>query len=153
MKLVIEVRRRRMSVTQGEADVYVNGEKAVTFGDKIELIGEGERCYGENIGGWGSKKPDTDFIAGFLWHPHDELYNYREKMERIMVNEKEPADSAESRIVVLLANLLGLYAERHSDSYNTGAEFWEMLLGELGTDFEELEALGVNIEDIKEAAR
>ena len=39
------------------------------------------------------------------------------------------------------------------DSYNTSADFWEMLLGELGTDFEELEALGVNIEDVKEAAR
>ena len=33
MKLVIEVKRRRTSVTQGEADVYVNGQKAVTFGD------------------------------------------------------------------------------------------------------------------------
>lgn len=153
MKLVIEVKRRRMSVTQGEADVYVNGQKVITFGDKIEMIKEGDRCYGENIGGWGSKKPDSSFIAGYLWHPHDELYNYREKMERILVDGEEPGESAENRLAVLLANAVGLYAERHSDSYNTGAEFWEMLLGELGTDFEELEALGVNVEDMKEAAR
>jgi len=101
VKLVIEVKRRRMSVTQGEADVYVNGQKVITFGDKIEMIKEGERCYGENIGGWGSKKPDSVFIAAYLWHP----YNYREKLERILA------------------------------------------------DGEELEALGVNNEDKKEAAR
>ena len=51
MKLVIEVKRRRMSVTQGVADVYVNGQKVITFGDEIEMIKEGERCYGDNIGG------------------------------------------------------------------------------------------------------
>lgn len=153
MKLVIEVKRRRMSVTQGEADVYVNGQKVITFGDKIEMIKEKERYYGENIGGWGSKKPDSAFIAGYLWHPHDELYGYREKMERILVDGEEPGESTENRLAVLLANAAGLYAERHSDSYNTSAEFWDMLLGELGTDFVELEALGVNIEDMKEAAR
>ena len=81
MKLVIEVKRRRMSVTQGEADVYVNDQKVITFGDKIEMIKEGERCYGENIGGWGS--------AGYLWHPHDELYSYKEKLERILVDGED----------------------------------------------------------------
>lgn len=89
MKLVIEVKRRRMSVTQGEADVYVNGQKVITFGDEIEMIKEGERCYGDNIGGWGSKKPDSAFIAGYLWHPHDELYNFREKLERILVDGED----------------------------------------------------------------
>jgi hypothetical protein len=89
VKLVIEVKRRRMGVTQGEADVYVNGQKVITFGDKIEMNKEGERCYGENIGGWGSKKPDSAFIAGYLWHPHDELYSYREKLERILTDGEE----------------------------------------------------------------
>lgn len=89
MKLVIEVKRRRTSVTQGEADVYVNGQKAVTFGDKIEMIKEGDRCYGENIGGWGSKKPDSAFITGYLWHPHDERCNYREELERILTDGEE----------------------------------------------------------------
>nr|WP_304956179.1 hypothetical protein [uncultured Acetatifactor sp.] len=153
MKLVIEVKRRRMSVTQGQADVYVNGQKVITFGDKIEMIKEGDRCYGKNIGGWGSKKPDSVFIAGYLWHPHDELYSYREKMERILVDDEETGESAENRLAVLLANAVGLYAEQHSDNYNTSEEFWEMFLGEMGTDFEELEALGVNIEDMKEAVR
>lgn len=47
MKLEIEVKRRRPSVTQGEASVYVNGEKVITFGDTIELIEDGKPYYGE----------------------------------------------------------------------------------------------------------
>ena len=35
MKLEIEVKRRRFSVTQGQADVYVNGEMVISFGDPI----------------------------------------------------------------------------------------------------------------------
>ena len=42
MKLVIEVKRRRMSVTQGVADVYVNGQKVITFGDAEYMCGEAE---------------------------------------------------------------------------------------------------------------
>ena len=41
--------RRRMSVTQGVADVYVNGQKVITFGDEIEMIKEGERCNGQSL--------------------------------------------------------------------------------------------------------
>lgn len=69
------VKRNRQSVTQGEATVYLNGEKLVTFGDKIELIKDGQSYYGENIGGWASVKPDSDFINGILFHPYDYIYH------------------------------------------------------------------------------
>ena len=51
MKLEIEVKRIRGSVTQGEAAVYVNGEKVIQFGDRIEIIKEGQPYYSEKIGG------------------------------------------------------------------------------------------------------
>ena len=92
--LTFSVERVRGSVTQGEATVYINGEKAVTFGDEIELIGRGERYYGPIIGGWASKKPDSAFINGLLWHPYDCLYFYSDKAKTIiqnLCNESSPA--------------------------------------------------------------
>ena len=50
MKLEIEVRRIRQSVTQGEAAVYVNGEKVIQFGDDIQMVQPGQKYYGEKIG-------------------------------------------------------------------------------------------------------
>lgn len=54
----------------------------------------------------------------------------------------------EERLRVLLLNAMGLYADRHSDSYNTRAEFTEMYLGELGTDSDELKELGIELSEI-----
>jgi len=82
--LRFEVRRNRPSVTQGSATVYINGEEAITFGDDIELIREGERYYGPIIGGWASKKPDAGFICGLLFHPHDELYHISQRAKKII---------------------------------------------------------------------
>ena len=84
MKVEIEVKRVRMSATQGEAKVYINGHYVSNFADKIELIQEGEAYFGENVGGWASKKPDTDFIRGVLCHPYEEAYHIHEKIGSIL---------------------------------------------------------------------
>lgn len=84
MVLDFTVKRNRQTVTQGEATVYLNGEKVVTFGDKIELIKDGQAYYGENIGGWASTTPDNDFINGVLFHPLDSVYHYSDKVKEII---------------------------------------------------------------------
>ena len=89
MKLEIEVKRIRGSVTQGEAAVYVNGEKVIQFGDRIEIIKEGQPYYSEKIGGWASVKPDADFIKGLLWHPFDDMYHYSDKVKEILDADTE----------------------------------------------------------------
>lgn len=81
MLLDFTVKRERGSVTQGGATVYLNGEKVVTFADTIELIKEGAPYYGENIGGWASTKPDSDFINGVLFHPFND---YSDKVKEII---------------------------------------------------------------------
>ena len=61
-------------------------------------------------------------------------------------NDKEiPEPNPEERLRVLLLNALTMYAEEHSDRYNSSSEFWEFLYGELGTDKEELEELGIKL--------
>lgn len=89
MKLEIEVRRLRGSVTQGEAAVYVNGEKAIQFGDTIEFIKEGQPYYSEKIGGWASVIPDSHFIKGLLWHPFEDMYHYSDKVKEILDADTE----------------------------------------------------------------
>lgn len=86
--ITIEVKRNRQSVTQGSATVYINGKEVLTFGDNICLkqkdgtftngfkTFENAKHYGEVISGWGSIKPDSDFIIGALYHPYDNLYQY-----------------------------------------------------------------------------
>lgn len=54
----------------------------------------------------------------------------------------------EERLKVLLANAIGIYAEAHSDRYNSSSEFLEFLYGELGTDGEEMKELGIDLTDI-----
>ena len=51
MKYIIEVKRRRSSVTQGSAHVLVNGIEVADFYDEIKLLKKGEHYYGENIDG------------------------------------------------------------------------------------------------------
>ncbi len=88
MKLEIEVKRIRESVTQGGAAVFVNGEKVICFGDRIELIKEGQPYYSEKIDGWASVKPDADFIKGLLWHPFDDNH-YSDKVKEILDADTE----------------------------------------------------------------
>ena len=60
--MTIEVVRQRSSVTQGEAEVRVNGETLVQYGDKITMDG----THGAIIAGWGSEKSDRSLIVSAL---------------------------------------------------------------------------------------
>ncbi len=84
MKLEIEVKRIRGSVTQGSADVYVNGEKVMQFQDDIQMIKPGKMFYGEKIDDWASVVPDANFIASLLWHPWDNMFHYSDKVKEIL---------------------------------------------------------------------
>lgn len=59
-----EVKRERWSVTQGQAAVYCNGLRLITYGDSIEL--KPLNAYGPIIGGWASSKPDKIFIMAAM---------------------------------------------------------------------------------------
>lgn len=84
MKHVFEVKRRRYSVTQGAAEVYLNGERMIAFTDHIEQVGSGANGYGENIDGWQSTTPDEEFIKALLFHPFDAVYHYSEKVREFL---------------------------------------------------------------------
>lgn len=98
MKLEIEVKRIRSSVTQGEAAVFVNGEKVIQFGDRIEIIKEGQPYYSEKIGGWASVKPDADFIKGLLWHPLENCYHFSDQVKKILDADTERMKSMDWHI-------------------------------------------------------
>lgn len=95
MKFEIEVKRRRYSATQGEADIYLNGEKVMSFGDTIELIPDGGTYYGELIGNWASAVPDSAFISGLLWHEYDDIYHFSDKVKAVL--EKGKVNDAKKR--------------------------------------------------------
>lgn len=98
MEIKITVERRRSSVTQGMADVLINGVKVMDFGDTIELIKPGEKYYGELIGNWASTVPDITFIRGMLYHPHDDIYHYsdhvRAALDKAQEQEEQDAQPA-----------------------------------------------------------
>ena len=96
MQITIEVRRNRPSVTQGSATVYINGEEIVTYGDEIELLKDGDVWYGENIGGWASRKSDAAFICGAL-NPKISYYQ-TEKIKADMLQAIKKACEAGGRI-------------------------------------------------------
>ena len=100
MKIEIEVRRTRMSATQGEAKVYINGHYVMSFGDKIELLKEGEPYFGEKIGGWASKESDTSFVRGMLCHNYEEIYRFHEKMGAVLdsIEAEERGDDILSQL-------------------------------------------------------
>lgn len=102
MEIKITVERRRSSVTQGMADVLVNGEKIMDFGDKIEIIPPGGKYYGELIGNWASVEPDTSFIIGALYHPHDECYNLSDLVKKALakaeLQERQNAPTAPTEL-------------------------------------------------------
>ena len=54
---MFQVVRHRFSITQGEAEVFYNGESVVKYGDTIGLDGQYHR-----VGGWGSVHSDEHFI-------------------------------------------------------------------------------------------
>ncbi len=47
-----------------------------------------------------------------------------------------------------MTNAIEIYAEAHSDRYNSRGEFLELLYGSLGTDGEEMKELGIDLSDI-----
>lgn len=62
--------------------------------------------------------------------------------------EKTSEITPGERLKVLLSNAISMYAEEHSDRYNTNNEFIKFLYGDLGTDAEEMEELGIDLSDI-----
>lgn len=87
MEYTFSVTRNRQSATQGTATVSLNGKEIITFGDTIDLVKEGQPYFGEDYGGWASTKPDGDFIHGVLFHPHEELYHYSDRVRTILKEE------------------------------------------------------------------
>ena len=81
MKYIIEVVRRRSSVTQGSAHVLVNDVEVADFYDEIKLLKKGEHYYGEIIGVWASITPDETFIKGMIFHPFEERYHMSEQFK------------------------------------------------------------------------
>ena len=65
-----------------------------------------------------------------------------------LYGEKDKETTTEERLKVLLINTIGLFAEGHSDRYNSDNEFLEYLYGELGTDEAEIKELGIDLSDI-----
>ena len=66
-----------------------------------------------------------------------DLYNKR--------GRKRPKITRQERLKVLLVNIIELYAEAHSDRYNSKEEFMCVLYDELGTDEAEMKALGIDL--------
>ena len=69
MNINFEVKRHRLSATQGEAEVFANGKFIIRYGDNIVIGGE----YGENIGGWASSISDEHFIKMTLLNYTDSI--------------------------------------------------------------------------------
>ena len=92
MILDFKVKRERYSATQGNATVYLNGEKILTLADEIKLIKDDETYCGENIDGWASTTPDNDFINSVLFHPldsvYDSVYYYSDKIIKEIIKRQ-----------------------------------------------------------------
>jgi hypothetical protein len=58
LSMTFKVERVRYSVTQGEANVYVNDQLIAKYGDTIVINGQ----YGPNTAGWASSISDESFI-------------------------------------------------------------------------------------------
>lgn len=88
----ITTERVRMSVTQGECRVFINGKYILNFGDDIilpEKEADPATYYGENIGGWVSKHPDSSYVLGLIWHPFDYIYHYSDMVRKKLGLEPE----------------------------------------------------------------
>ena len=71
MVLKFEVIRHRLSVTQGESEVRVNGQKIVQYGDTIDIGGLIDPC-----GGWGSVKSDEVFVEAAMRQYSQKITEY-----------------------------------------------------------------------------
>lgn len=98
--LTIEVKRRRISLVQGEADIYVNSQFVMTFGDTIQLISPGKKYYGERIGNWASVIPDSAFIKGLFYHPYDLVYHYSDKAKEPIFLTAAPKEEVATHAVL-----------------------------------------------------
>lgn len=74
MDLKFCVKRHRMSVTQGEAEVIANGNVIVRYGDDIALDGK----YGDIISGYGSIHDDNSFIIAAMRQYPEKIINIKE---------------------------------------------------------------------------
>lgn len=83
MEFVFKVKRKRRSVTQGEATVSLNDIEILTFADNIELISKGKDYFGKNIGGYASTVPDVDFVKAAIYHKCDNIYRYSDKVKEV----------------------------------------------------------------------
>lgn len=81
MEVKIEVIRRRISVTQGFADVVINGQVLFSCRDTIKLLEPGEKYFGPYIAGYASTTPDIQFIEGMLYHRYDNVYHYSDRVK------------------------------------------------------------------------
>ena len=61
---------------------------------------------------------------------------------------KRPKITPKERLKILLLNSIELYAEAHSDRYNSKKEFMCILYDELGTDEAEMKELGIDLSGI-----
>ena len=102
MEIKITVERRRGSVTQGMADVLINGVKVMDFCDNIEMVKPGEKYYGPEIGGYASKTPDSLFIYSMLYHPYDDVYKYSDLAKKVLdgirAQEEQDAPTAPTEL-------------------------------------------------------
>ena len=62
---------------------------------------------------------------------------------------RKPKITPKARLKILLENTIGLYAEAHSDRYNSREEFMGVLYDEIGTDEAEMKELGIDLTDRK----
>lgn len=73
----IEVRRNRISETQGYINVFVNGKNmGISFEDKIELVN----------GEWKSVVSDEElgkYVYACLWNPYDTIYHYSDRFKDV----------------------------------------------------------------------
>ena len=97
MKLEIEVRRFRRSVTQGETGVYINGQFVISYGDEIQMITGNAQAFGEVIDGWASTKPDMAFIRAFLASD----YPIRDRLNAVLtsIEAEERGDDPVERVL------------------------------------------------------
>lgn len=115
MKFEFEVKRKRMSVTQGEAAVYCNGTKIVQYGDTIELNSEGK---------WESVVTDQIFVAAAMRQYTDKILKCGEfteneiRTEQLNKYEILTRDLREAKIIAI---------EECKDIEDTGIPNYESL--------------------------
>ena len=86
MTATFAVKRRKYSVTQGEAVVYLNDVEIAAFADEYAIDGvHGDVLYPNGSGAlqWGSTKPDETFILAVLFPCEIHKKHYPRDVERM----------------------------------------------------------------------